>query len=157
MKIKAYLKWQHINRAITVLTFAIGLVGVPVALYQLNEIKNNQLSKSGDWALRYYDRINTGTNRSLSIAIQHNKPLLVPKGKFTEDDFDDFLGNFHDIGKHHASGVISDEDVCSNFYYGTQRAWENPEIQTYLVKIRTIDPTLFTGFDNLEAFVKACS
>lgn len=151
-------KWEFVKKCMDILQFGIVVFGVVFTLIQINDIKDNQINRKNDLEIRYYDRLNSGTNRNISIAIQHKKDLLKPKGKFTTDQLDDYLGNFHDVGQALNSNLLDEDMVCSDFSDLISKAHSNAELMSYISKVRTEekDNTYFGYFDYLYDFVLDC-
>ena len=104
-----------------------------------------------------YDKIREGSNKGIGIALDYKQPILVDqKGLYTEDNLDEFLGVLHDVGLNLYQKRLDGDDVCSSFYDIGIKAWENEEIQEYLIKIRKEDQTYFLAFDNLHDFLESC-
>jgi hypothetical protein len=154
---KKYFTWKNFNRVITSTQFLILVFGIIFTVFQIQDIKNNQLNRKNDLSIRYYDRLNTSINQQIQLAIEHNRPILTEnKGKFTDDQLDDYLGDLHDVGWDLSSGLLDGDTVCSTFSDLSKNASQNQEIQIYITKIRKDNPTYFLGFDTLYNFTKSC-
>lgn len=154
---KKYKNWKYIEKIIIIVQFIIIIFGCVYSYDQNQDIKNNKLNRQNDLGIRYYDRLNTGINRKIFIAIQNKKPLLLANGgNFTKDQFDDYLGDLHDTGQSLGSDLINGDIACSSFSDITDKTWNNSEIQDYLKETRKEDPKYFSGFDELYNFTKTC-
>lgn len=154
---KKHLTWKNFSRVTISTQFLILLFGIIFTLFQIQDIKNNQLNRKNDLSVKYYDRLNTSINRQIELAIEHKKQLLVENGgKFTNDQLDYFLGDLHDVGWNLSSGLLDEDTVCSTFSDLSKNVWQNQEIQDYLLKIRKINPAYFLGVDSLYIFTKSC-
>lgn len=154
---KYFIEWKYISRVIIFVQFIIIVVGSFYAFIQFKDIKENQLNRENDLSIRYYDKLNSGTDLQIFLAIEHKKPLLYTNGgKFNTDQLDDYLGDLHDVGHATNKGLLNTDDICSNFSDIAEETWKNSEIQEYLSTIRKENPTYFTSFDDLYNFVENC-
>lgn len=154
---KKYFVWKNFNRVITSTQFFILIFGVIFSIFQIQDIRNNQLNRKNDLSVKYYDRLNTSVNRQIALTIEHGKKVFVENGgKFTDDQIDYFLGDLHDVGWNLSSGLLDEDTACSTFSDLSKTVWQNSEIQGYLLKIRKINPTYFLGVDSLYSFTKNC-
>lgn len=151
MNIRTCHKWEYIKRIMDVIQLVVVVVGVGFSVYQINDIANNQLGRKNQLALIYFDRLNSGVNRKISIAIEHSQPIFK---KFTTDDIDDFLGDLHDVGDRLNKKLLDADIVCSDFSDLTNNVSQNHEIIEYISKVRKINSAYFQGFDDLSNFVK---
>jgi hypothetical protein len=101
---------------------------------------------------RIYDRLNTSTNKKISIAIQNNDSLE----KFTNDELDDYLSEIQSIDDSIELNLIRSDFVCYGFYDLIDKATKNQELKSYLRKIRMSDKEYYSGFENLEEYIKNC-
>lgn len=155
---KRYFTWKNFNRIVTSTQFLILLFGIIFTIFQIQDIRNNQLNRKNDLSIQYYDKLNTSVNRQIGLTIEYKKSILNSnKGKFTEDQLDDYLGVLHDIGRGLGAGLLDEDTTCSSFSDLSTYTSENNEIQKYLQEIRKNTPTYFLGVDSLYNFVKGCS
>lgn len=155
---KYFTDWKYASRTIAVVNSIVIIIGGVYGYTQIQDIKNNQLDRKNDLSMEYYDRLNTGNNRKIYVAIENNKPLLANKmGKFNTDQLDDYLGDLHDVGAGLYADLLDNESTCSRFSDFAEKTYENKEIQEYLIEVRKIDPEYFLGFDDLYEFIKTCT
>ncbi|MBM3261053.1 hypothetical protein FJY93_01405 [Candidatus Kaiserbacteria bacterium] len=154
MSLKRYLKWEYIKRFLDVFQVFVVVIGVGFSAYQINDIANNQLSRKNQLSLLYYDRLNSGSNRKISMAIEHHNPILK---KFTSDEIDDFLNDLNDVGFNLARNLLDSDSTCANFSDLTEKAYKNQEIQKYLIDARKHNEDYFQGFDQLFEFIQTCN
>jgi hypothetical protein len=74
----------------------------------------------------------TPDNEALAGAIDRGDPILHPKGKFTTDQLDTYLGNFDEIDATYNEGLLSEDDLCNSFSYYIQITAKNAEVQKYV-------------------------
>ncbi len=154
---KYFTEWKYVSRLIILAQFLFIILGIFYTHSQFQDLKNSRLNRQNDLSMRYYDLLNSSTNRQIYIAIEHNKPLFNTNGgKFNSDQTDDYLGYLHDVGQALNRGLLDNDNVCSSFSDMTEKTWDNKEIQTYLSAIRKQDPTYFLGFDDLHSFIESC-
>ena len=142
------MSWVVFERVLRVLEFLIILGGIGFTLLQTNEILNNESSRKLDYILRFEDRLFSGKNQQISVAIEHNQPLFEKK-KFSDDDLDNYLGTISDIGSAYERRLLTDEDVYENFSDVIIHAYKNKDIQNYLKEIRLEDESYYQEFDSL--------
>lgn len=141
--------WSTIDRTLRVIEFLVILLGIGFTLFQVKDILNNQNGKENSLILQYEDRLGTGTNNLISIAIERNQPLLK-NGKFSTDDLDNYIGTIESIGTAYQKNLINDDSIYENFNDVITKAYKNQEIQNYLTKIRLENKTYFQGFDDIS-------
>lgn len=157
-RMKKHLTWKNFNRVASSTQFLILIFGIIFTVFQIQDIRNNQLNRKNDLSIQYYNELNTSMNRQIGLTIEYQKPILSSnKGKFTEDQLDDYLGVLHDIGRGLGAGLLDEDTTCSSFSDLSTHTSENKEIQEYLQKIRKNTPTYFLGVDSLYNFIKGCS
>lgn len=142
------IKWEFIERTLRTIEFLVVIFGVCFSVFQINAILSEQNSKENGLVLQFEDRLLTGTNKLISIAIEQHRPLLK-SGKFSTDDIDNYLGTIQDIDSAYDKGLLSDEAVYENFSDSILKAYSNPEIKEYLGFIRKQDQSYFQGFDDI--------
>ena len=57
-----------------VVQLLIVVLGVGFAIYQIKDFANNQLSRENQLSILYFDKLNSGVNKKISIAIEHSNP-----------------------------------------------------------------------------------
>lgn len=150
---------ENISLWIALVSFLVAVGGFFLNLHlankQIEDFKNSQNNREVEYVLNFDDRLNSGTNYRLGLAVDKNRPILQNNsGNFTTDDLDLFLGVYNQLSDVYDKGLISQGLLYSNFSYGLMRAYQNEEIQEYLKKIRTEDESYFQGFDILGEFMK---
>jgi hypothetical protein len=75
------------------------------------------------------------TNTEIIDAIENWKPILVPKGKFTEAQLDNYLADFETIDEVYEEDLLTEAQLCMFSYYITLTA-TNKEISSYIAKVR---------------------
>jgi hypothetical protein len=80
---------------------------------------------------RFFNPTNTG----IIDAIENWKPILAPRGKFTEAQLDNYLADFDTIDEVYEEGLLTEPQLCMFSYYITLTA-TNKEISGYIAKIR---------------------
>jgi hypothetical protein len=130
--------------------FIVLIFGVFFTVYQISVISDDQTRKSIDRSTFYFDRLNSGTNRKISIAIENNNLL---SRDITADQIDNFLNDLHDVGESLEKGLITPQDACDNYSDIAIKAYKNTYIKNYLEKVRKDDENYFQGFDSLYKFL----
>ena len=96
------------------------------------------------------------TNTEIIDAIENWKPILPPKGKFTEAQLDNYLADFDTINEVHEEGLLTDAQLCMFSYYITLTA-TNKEISNYIAKVRRAQTAgskpFFNGYYRLVELV----
>jgi hypothetical protein len=82
---------------------------------------------------------------------------LVPEGKFTEAQLDNYLTDLETIDEVYEEGLLSEAQLCMFSYYITLTA-SNKETSDYIKKIRQeqnpASKPFFTGYYRLVELVK---
>lgn len=152
---KKYIKWQYVKMIMETVQFLILVLGVCFSVYQINEMANNRLGRKNELAIFYFDRLNSGSNRKINIAINNKKSILKD---IKPDQIDDFLNDLHGVGNGLERGLLDGDIVCSDFSDIAIKAYENNEIKNYLLSVRNEDNTFFKSFDSLYYYlINYCS
>lgn len=139
-------------------TFFVVVGGIYIGVAQIKEIADNQLSKQNDLALRYYEKLDSGINKNISIVVEKNKPILIPSGKFTTDQLEDYLNSLDDVGSGLNKKLLDFDISCIDFYDFVIFAHQNQEIERYMSSVRKVanDDTYWGNFDSAYDILKKC-
>ena len=141
----------------SVIQFVVIIFGVTFTVQQIEDMKNNQLSKRYDLYVSTYDRLNSGTNRQVMLAVSKNIPILKSEGgRFTEDQVDDYLGELQDVNDKMNRDLLSTDLVCQGFYYIAKDTLSNRYIQKYITENEKVYPGVYSWVDDLSEFMKTC-
>ena len=128
------------------------IIGVVFAAVQIKDVRDMQ---SADLMLRFNDALSTEKNSKISYTIEENKPLFTENGgEFSTIDIDNYLGMFELISTVYQARLITNDMLYDAFSSFTTRAYDNPEIKSYLAKIRRENNTYFLGFEELAKAIK---
>ncbi|MDE1924685.1 MAG: hypothetical protein KGH79_00695 [Patescibacteria group bacterium] len=105
-------------------------VGVVILTGWLIKDAHDQVASENNIALN--GQFYTPNSEALAGAIDRGDPILQPKGKFTTDQLDTYLGNFDEIDATYNEGLLSEDDLCNSFSYYIQITAKNAEVQKYL-------------------------
>lgn len=146
------------NFLISVGTLLILILGIKATLAQLEEFSMNDKSRMDDRATKYFDELRTGDNKAIAFAIEHNKSILAPKGKFSTDKLDDYLNDIDDVGASYDTDLLDEYTVCRNFYDTITELQNNTEVQNYISNVRSKnnDNSYFANIDTLEDIMPKC-
>src|SRR5215472_899541 len=68
-------------------------------------------------------------NTAIISTIEDGKPILTEnKGKFTDAQLDNYLGEFDTIERAYSEGLLSEEHLCISFSYYTDITNKNKEV-----------------------------
>jgi hypothetical protein len=116
----------------------------------LGQRNDAQKVSSANLAFQFDQKLNQGIELQISDAIEASgTPILQPKGKFSQDQLEQWLGDYDTIGELYAEGLINDRIAYDLFSYDALLAYQNPEITNYLKTMRNgeHDQTLYDKFD----------
>lgn len=158
MKFKKIFRWECVEKALRVIE-VIAIVSAACIIFnipgQIKEWENSQGNRSLDLLLKLEDKMGDGNNEKIFNYIDNNKPILIQnKGTLTEDDMDYYLSNLTSIAWAYENNLISSDDLYTWFSEYLIKTCENKEVQTYLLKIRKIDPAYYMGIDSAYSDVK---
>jgi hypothetical protein len=139
---------------------AATIIGVPLVLltvlfgyFQL--LDNNRAARLTNFitlTTRFFNPANT----AIIDAIENWKPILAPKGKFTEADLDNYLADFDTIDEVYEESLLSETQLCMFSYYIALTA-TNKEISKYIAKVRQLQTAgskpWFVGYYRLVELV----
>jgi hypothetical protein len=94
------------------------------------------------------------SNTAIISALEEHKPILIEhRGKSSDVQLDNFLGDFETISTAYDEDLLSEDDLCISFSYYAAEAAKNPEIQKYINNQRKIDASFFGGFSEVVKVV----
>jgi hypothetical protein len=89
--------------------------------------------------------------------VENWRPILLPKGKFTEAQLDNYLADFDTIDEAYDEGFLSEPQLCMLSYYITLTA-TNKEISNYIANVRRLQKAestpWFVGYYRLVDLVQ---
>lgn len=129
----------------TLVAFTIVLVGLTLWL-----IKDAHDQTSAQINIALNGQFFTPDNGAIAGAIERGQAILQPKGKFTTDQLDIYLGEFDVIDSAYQEGLLSESDLCDSFSYYIASTSENKEINDYL----NSNQGFFGGIQDLAEVVK---
>lgn len=138
------------------------IVGLPLVVLTL--ILGLITLRSGDKAARMTNFIAlteaffNSTNTEIIRAIDEVRPIrIVNGGKFSDEELDNYLGDFDTIAETYREELISEEQVCTSFSYYIKETKKSGEITAYIQANRREQPpgagAFFSGLDQLSAVV----
>ena len=96
-------------------------------------------------------------NTEIIDSIENWKPVLAPKGKFTEAQLDNYLTDFDTIDEVYEENLLSEMQLCVFSYYITLTA-SNKEISDYILKVRRAQTAgskpFFVGYYRLVDLIR---
>ena len=123
---------------------------------QTKDIENTKSNRSADFIFRFDERLAKSPFSELALAIQRNQPILKAHGgKFSEDDLQGYLDLWESINPEYVAGLISKEMAYNSYSNDIQKAYDNPEVQTFVKESQKESPEFYTGFENLAKDMKA--
>jgi hypothetical protein len=118
---------------------AATIIGVPLVLLTIllgyfQTLDSNRAARLTNY-ITLVSRVFNPANTQIIDAIENWKPILVPEGKFTEAQLDNYLTDFETIDEAYEEGLLSEAQLCMFSYYIILTAGNN-EISDYIKKIR---------------------
>ena len=147
---------DQLNRAAHVAT----IIGVPLLFLAVlfgyfQILEGNRAARLTNF-ITLTTRFFNPTNTEIIGALENWKPILVPKGQFTEAQLDNYLIDFDTIYEVYKEGLLSEPQLCMLSYYITLTA-TNKEISEYMAKVRRAlipgSKPFFGGYYNLAELV----
>jgi hypothetical protein len=93
----------------------------------------------------FFNDANTG----IIDAIESNKPILKEhKGSYTDDQLDNYLGDFDTIDQVYSEKLLTEDQMCISFSYFVVTALSNPEVKNYIALPTNND--FFGGIEDLS-------
>jgi len=95
------------------------------------------------------------TNTEIISAIEHDKSILEENGgHFSDDQLENYLGDFEMIATAYKQDLLSEDDLCRSFSYYASNAADNSEIQKYIEDTRKFGASFFRGFSQVVKIVR---
>jgi hypothetical protein len=155
------MRWRDIRSVqLERVAHAATIIGVPVVLLTLllgyfQILEGNRATRLTNF-ITLTSRVFNPANTEIIDAIENWKPILVPEGKYTEAQLDNYLQDFETIDAVYQEGLLSEAQLCMFSYYITLTA-SNKEISDYIKKIRQAQAVaskpFFTGYYRLVELV----
>jgi hypothetical protein len=100
----------------------------------------------------------TGVSSDLIYAIATNEtPLLTEnKGKFTDEQLDNYLVGYELLDQAYSQGLITKDMLSVAFSYDIERAYQNNEVTSFIHEARqdNRDDSIYQGFESLAQLFK---
>jgi len=87
---------------------------------------------------------------SESFATEKNRP----KDIFSDFEIDEYIINFDYMNIFINKAMLDEKDVNQVFGWYIRNAWNNPEIQNYIIRIRREEKDVYSNFENLANKMK---
>jgi len=156
MKNPIRLKFSSVRDWISLLAGLVTICGVPLIIFELLDIKQNQYDPSTQLLGIFDQQIYSGSSLRVRHAIESGGPLLEEHGgPVTDDELEDYLNIFESISDARNRYLI-DEDMLYNLEgYYFEKAYLNAEVREYISEVRKEDPDFYSGFEELaKKFLK---
>ena len=140
-------------QAVGVLAAGIGLI------LTANQLRLSRLSESASIGIQFDDRLSQPDMLRISDAVESipPAPILSPKGSTSEDQLDEFLGDYDTIYYLHEEGLINNQMLDDLFCVDPEDGIKDPEIIGYLQQDRAQPASAldYIGFDKLASICNA--
>jgi hypothetical protein len=134
------MRWCRISsRQLERAAHAATIIGVPLVLLTVlfgyfQILDSNRATRLTNF-ITLTTRFFNPTNTDIIDAIENWRPILTPRGKFTEAQLDNYLADFDTIDEVYEEGLLTVPQLCMFSYYITLTA-TNKEISDYIAKVR---------------------
>ncbi len=127
----------------------VTILGLPLALLQLNDLRDQRTSRSMQGLLMVDQQLNAEGNRSIRHRILAARPLLQPKGPVTPEELGDYLDTLESLAAMRDQGLIDLDTVGDWFGDIISRTYRNAEVLAFMRQQQDQDPEAYTGFEDL--------
>lgn len=131
----------------TVVLVLLTLFLIGITLFLIRDTRDQARAQSN---VTLNGQFFTTENETIIGAIEHGSFVLQPKGKFTTDQLDNYLGEFEVIDTAYKENMLSEGDLCISFSYYTELTEKNSEVQKYI----QVNQPFFQGFMDVVNIVK---
>jgi hypothetical protein len=153
---------ERLNGWLTALQAVAVIVGVGVAVYQLNQIsaqtelqaqalKTTQATQSATLILTLRSVIDADKYKKITGAIQEHdqkfKLLSRFGGAFRDTEIESYIGNFEDIGLLVKESPLLSDMAYDHFAYDIEKAWCNQDVQQVIADARKADRSATASAD----------
>jgi hypothetical protein len=140
---------EHAVRAVTVIAGLVTIIGLPFAVYQLWDLRDQRANRSMQVLMMVDQQLNSEVNVAIRHAILDHRPLLKPGGTFTENELSDYLDTLEVLAFHFERKLV-DLDSIDDWYGETiDTTYRNDEVQAYIRKQQKDGPDYWNGFMEL--------
>jgi hypothetical protein len=135
------------------------IVGVIVALYQLNQIsaqtelqsqalKTTQAAQSATLILQLRNILDVDKYKQITRAIQeHDQKYKLLGGAFRDTEVESYIGNFEDIGLLVKESLLLNDMAYDHFSYDVEKAWCSQDVQKVITNARKADKSVTASAD----------
>jgi len=129
------------------------ICGVILALIQF---RHSSKIESAKLMIDFNDQLRNNQNNYTEFldAVDNGKPLMKPKGKFSDVQIDNFLVEWELLNEMRENKLISEEMLSDAFSYEVEATWCNKDIQKFITAARKEDnsPDLYVGVEELANY-----
>lgn len=145
------------------LTLAATLYGIKTQLDSLTtQLKQQATLASAQYVLDMSANLNSPHYAAIMAAIEdHTHTYSLRKAGFTDDQIEDYMGEFETIGDLYRDNVISFQMAYDEFSYDTEKAYCNVDVQSDIMRDQqeagasTGTDAFWSGFQGMAiAFLK---
>jgi hypothetical protein len=150
---------DRLNGWLTALQAVAVIVGVGVAVYQLNQIsaqtelqaqalKTTQATQSATLILQLRNVLDADKYKKITSAIQeHDQKHKLLGAGFRDTEIESYIGNFEDIGLLVKESPLLSDMAYNHFSYDIEKAWCNQDVQKVIVDARKADKSVTASAD----------
>ena len=139
----------------TIIGVPLFLIGLLLAYCQLRD--TNKVARLTNFITLTNEFFNP-TNTAIISTIEDAKPILIEnKGKYTDTQLDNYLGEFDTIYTAYIEGLLTEEHLCVSFSYYADITNKNKEVIAYINSQRRMQgrysAPFFLGFSKIVKVV----
>lgn len=127
----------------------VTILGLPLALLQLNDLREQRTSRGMQGLLMMDQQLNTESNRTIRHRILTGRPLLKPTGPVTPEELGDYIDTLESLAAMRDQGQVDLDTVNDWFGDIIGRTYRNAEVLAFMRQQQDEDPDVYTGFEDL--------
>ena len=156
MKNPFRLKFSKVRDWTGFLAGVVTIVTLPVVVYELLDIKQNQYDPSVQLLGIFDQQLYNGSSLRVRHAIQSGGPLLEEHGgPIGDDELEDYLNILESISDARERQLIDEEMLYELEGDYFEKAYQNGEVRAYIGELRDQDPDSYSSFEQLaKKFLK---
>ena len=148
-RLPAHLVTEPAVRVWIVLASAVAILGFPLALWQLHDLRAQQTTRALQGLTMVDQQLSAGTNRAIRHHILRGEALLKPKGPFTPEDLGDYLDALESLADWWGLKQIDMDSIDVWFGDIIRRTSRHPEVRAYIREQQGEDEDYYSGFGDL--------
>lgn len=150
---------EFISLLRNIMVIIVVIVGMGSLYYAYRTVSLNHKLASANYVLQISNKLDKQKYNKVLTAIEdHSSNYQLRKSKCTDDDIENYIGNFETVGNLIDDGIIDIGMAYDELGYDAEKAWCNRDVQKVISEARTADKlkagprAFYAGFENFAKY-----